>query len=1075
MFAAGRANTPASTPNYVEEVFSSYTYTGNGGSQAITNGIALSSTAEWKTRTLLDGTSTYLYKVKKDTAGNYIVSGNSIVSGIYRVLVIKFDSSWNILWQKRISQDSTSQTATSAGLALDSSNNIYVAFGIEGAAASLVKLNSSGDLQWNRVIEPSTGSGRYLNTVIYNTVDGFLYVGGRTSGPGGPGLYAKYSTAGTLQWMYKFKPPGTYYGNQQYGQVDSMAHDSAGNVYFCGSEFDSGWKGHVVKINSSGTFQWNKRISGTTSGVNSIFIDSSDGVYVGYWDGAVFSSSSYVYTDLHTTKLNSSTGAIIWDRKVVGYPSGPGIPTITGDSSGGIYTTLGAQIIKHNSSGTFQWSRRLYSGLFYGVSAIDSTLYATGFGTSNGFITELATDGSTTSGTAYHTISADVTDSAGSQTISTGTSEVEAHTGPEQAGTATVSTASTALTVYSQAAVIGQGGLVWTKARSTTTTHRLWDTTGRVGVLSSDSSNAQNESGAYPTYVSGNADGFRTSSVIAGINASSVTYSSWTFRKQPKFFDIVTFIATTGKDQRIPHSLGSVPGCIMIKPLNTSSGWYVYHRSLSGVGASAYQNFLSLESTAAASSSALTNRYWGSANPTSTDFGVSDELLYDGGTDASRTYVAYIFAHDAGGFGLTGADNIITCDSFTTDGSGNATVTLGYEPQWFMYKGETALGGNYDGSWRISDTMRGWPAPDASNVYGVGQNLSANNSDAESGSGINGWPTSTGFAIGQLQANKKYIYMAIRKGPMKVPTVGTSVFIPIARNGTGAIATITGGFAPDLAIAAYRTAGEYMPLVDKLRGPTRWLTWQQLITQAESNSYNGEWFTAFTPTGMTVGADNSGGKSVNASGSNTSLHYYFKRAPKFFDAVAYSGNDNVRNITHNLGAPPELIITKQRNGANSWLTYVSSLPTKYFVLSSTSAASDYQIISATSATTYTVGTDGAMNGSGNTFIAYLFATCPGVSKVGSYTGTGAALEIDCGFTSGARFVFLKRTDGTGPWYMWDTARGIVAGNDPFISTSQAAETTNTDYIDPYSAGFAVTADSATVNASGGNYIFLAIA
>jgi hypothetical protein len=111
------------------------------------------------------------------------------------------------------------------------------------------------------------------------------------------------------------------------------------------------------------------------------------------------------------------------------------------------------------------------------------------------------------------------------------------------------------------------------------------------------------------------------------------------------------------------------------------------------------------------------------------------------------------------------------------------------------------------------------------------------------------------------------------------------------------------------------------------------------------------------------------------------------------------------------------------------------------------------------------------------YVAYLFATCAGVSKVGSYTGTATTLQIDCGFTSGARFVLIKRTDSTGDWYVWDTARGIVSGNDPYLLlNSTAAEVTNTDYIDTYSAGFEISSTApAAINASGGTYIFLAIA
>ena len=43
--------------------------------------------------------------------------------------------------------------------------------------------------------------------------------------------------------------------------------------------------------------------------------------------------------------------------------------------------------------------------------------------------------------------------------------------------------------------------------------------------------------------------------------------------------------------------------------------------------------------------------------------------------------------------------------------------------------------------------------------------------------------------------------------------------------------------------------------------------------------------------------------------------------------------------------------------------------------------------------------------------------CPGIfpvlmayAKVGSYTGTANAINVDCGFTNGARFVLIKRTD-----------------------------------------------------------------
>jgi hypothetical protein len=129
------------------------------------------------------------------------------------------------------------------------------------------------------------------------------------------------------------------------------------------------------------------------------------------------------------------------------------------------------------------------------------------------------------------------------------------------------------------------------------------------------------------------------------------------------------------------------------------------------------------------------------------------------------------------------------------------------------------------------------------------------------------------------------------------------------------------------------------------------------------------------------------------------------------------------------------------------------------------------------ASVFSLGNYSGINGSGASFVAYLFATCPGVSKVGSYTGTGAAQNIDCGFSAGSRFVLIKRTDSTGSWYVYDSARGISSSSDPYLLwNSAAAQVTGTNYVDTFASGFALTATApAGLNANGGSYIFLAIA
>ena len=187
-------------------------------------------------------------------------------------------------------------------------------------------------------------------------------------------------------------------------------------------------------------------------------------------------------------------------------------------------------------------------------------------------------------------------------------------------------------------------------------------------------------------------------------------------------------------------------------------------------------------------------------------------------------------------------------------------------------------------------------------------------------------------------------------------------------------------------------------------------------------------------------------------------------------------------MAHNLTAVPELMIVKGRNQASTnWAVYSSSISntlTLYLnaTLGQSSGASYWNSTTPTSSV-FTVGNNSDTNTDTYTYVAYLFASCPGVSKVGSYTGTGTTQLINCGFTGGARFVLIKRTDSTGDWFVWDTARGMVPANDPYLRlNSTAAEVTGTDFVDTAATGFEITSTApAAINASGGTYIFLAIA
>jgi hypothetical protein len=617
-----------------------------------------------------------------------------------------------------------------------------------------------------------------------------------------------------------------------------------------------------------------------------------------------------------------------------------------------------------------------------------------------------------------------------------------------------------------------KGGLVWIKDRTSgwANQHQLVDTArGATNSISSDSTGNQTAYTQGLTAFSSNGFSLGTN---GNYNYNGNIYASWTFRKQPKFFDVVTYTGNGGSPSplTVSHSLGSVPGCVIIKKTNGTADWVVFHRGLTGgLGSS---KFIRLNTTAAEANAA------GGIAATSTAI---DIYGYTGSTDNTNdsggTYVMYLFAHDAGGFGLTGTDNVISCGSFTTDGSGNATVTLGYEPQWLLAK--PANGGG--GDWVMMDTMRSWNVSGNTDAF-----LYANLSNAEATGNNFGNPTSTGFTVGGLTfSSTTYIYIAIRRGPMKTPTTGTSVFSPFTRTGTGAAATVTGvGFSPDWVWARPSASSSYDNLVtDKLRG-----TGVQLATYSTmAELSNSTRITGWTNDGFNLGSE----AQYNASGLSI-INWCLLRAPGFFDVVCYTGNNVYQQAqSHNLGVAPELIIVKQRSATRNWGVGCNFTNSEFQYLNLNSGADGGNTNAYTTggffggkptASTFILAQNAVTNASGGTYVAYLFATLAGVSKVGTYTGTGTTLQIDCGFTGGARFVLIKRlgtnTDaGVGDWYVWDSARGIVAGNDPYLLlNSTAAEVTNTDYIDTYSAGFEISSTApAAINANGGTFIFLAIA
>jgi hypothetical protein len=312
---------------------------------------------------------------------------------------------------------------------------------------------------------------------------------------------------------------------------------------------------------------------------------------------------------------------------------------------------------------------------------------------------------------------------------------------------------------------------------------------------------------------------------------------------------------------------------------------------------------------------------------------------------------------------------------------------------------------------------------------------------------------------------------------MATPTTGTSVFSPISSSASTDTVQTT-NFRVDMQWVRSRSSADTFYVIDRLRGisTTPTTASSRTVYTTDTSSEGG--------TSTSNGWSNTGFSIPTQQGSTSTIYESFQRAPGFFDEVCYTGDGvSGRAITHNLTVAPEFIITKNRGrNGTSWTIWNKDLPSGYVLILNYANPQDNgwgtNYIGTPNATSYQVGTTERVNNSGDTYVAYLFATVAGVSKVGTFTGTGGTQTVNCGFgAGGARWLLVKRTDSTGDWYVFDSARGFTSSSSPYLlANNTAAETTGNNGCYAASTGFTVTSTaSATVNISAATYIFLAIA
>jgi hypothetical protein len=550
-------------------------------------------------------------------------------------------------------------------------------------------------------------------------------------------------------------------------------------------------------------------------------------------------------------------------------------------------------------------------------------------------------------------------------------------------------------------------------------------------------------------------------------NASGRNYVVNTFKNTEGFFDTVTWTGDGTTDRSISHNLGAVPGMIIAKQIGTAGDWHVLHKyhTMSGTGNS---------STGGLKFNTDGDDYnthqWEFAYPTSSIFKVSHVASDSGQTlnANSATYIAYLFGHDAVGT----AGGKIQTGSYTGNGSAGLNgpaVVIGWEPQWLLIKKVTSVD-----SWLVyeqSRHMSGFTNESTVNTQSTSKYFEVDTGSAEvSTDTVHFQPDGfrvTGTAAEVNTNLGKYIWMAIRKGIGNTPTSSSSVFhIDHAEGTSPSPPRFSASFNPDMVIRRSQ-----IDAADAWQMTTRHM--QGNLIRIDTDSI------VDTGNSASTLAFHNGWCSTHAGSADTEdMSWMWKKQKGFFDTGIYKGLGSNRTQVHNLGAVPEMMWVKRLDATNDWNVYHKSMnggssPEDYYMkLNHNGTETDDSAAWFDTAPTASVFTVGGNNDfSLGTYTYCLFASVAGVSSIGSFSHTnGSATNVNCGFSSGAKFILARKRDG-GNWYVWDSKRG---GENVMYLNLNSGQTNTYDTFDTLNSGFTVT-DTNTGGLDTGNWIYYAIA
>ncbi|MCX7734753.1 MAG: MopE-related protein, partial [bacterium] len=230
----------------------------------------------------------------------YLVVGStsSFGAGNYDVYIVKLNSSGAVQWTRTVGGSGSD----SGGSVIQTSDGGYLIVGetssfvVGGSDVFIVKLDSSGAVQWTRTVG---GTNSDEGKSVIQTADGGYLIVGDTVGPGNVDvLVVKTDSSGDVQWLRRV-------GGSNYDRGESVVQSSDGGYIVVGhtSSFGAGGDIYVVKLDSSGLVQWNKTMGGSDLDFGSSVIQSSDGGYVVI--GGTYSFGSG-WDDIYVAKVGSA-------------------------------------------------------------------------------------------------------------------------------------------------------------------------------------------------------------------------------------------------------------------------------------------------------------------------------------------------------------------------------------------------------------------------------------------------------------------------------------------------------------------------------------------------------------------------------------------------------------------------------------------------------------------------------------------------------------------------------------------------------------------------------------------------